>query len=64
MCTAFSRPQDPYWAGFGGGQHGFFLCEVPLEEMHKPIANSMTVILEGGQLSEEELEDEFKGPCG
>jgi hypothetical protein len=60
MCAAFSKAPKPYWAGFGGGQQGFFPCEVPIEEMQQPIVNSATVIIDSGRLSEEEVEEEFK----
>jgi hypothetical protein len=35
-------------------------CEVPQEELQQPIANSAIVIIEQGNLTEEEVEDEFK----
>ncbi|KAK1693140.1 hypothetical protein QYE76_009837 [Lolium multiflorum] len=60
MCASFSRGPDPFWAGFGCGQKGFFCCDVPEEEMHQPVANAATVIIEGRSLSEEELDGELK----
>ncbi|KAK1602998.1 hypothetical protein QYE76_048210 [Lolium multiflorum] len=60
MCAAISKALAPFWAGYGGGHKGFMCCEVPQEELQQPIANSATVIIEQGNLSEEEVEDEFK----
>jgi hypothetical protein len=60
MCAAFAKVLAPYWAGFGGGRHGFLCIEVPDEELQRPVSNSATVILDGGRLSEEEVEEEFK----
>jgi hypothetical protein len=60
MCAAVSKALAPFWAGFGGGRPGFCCLEVPEEELQKPVSNSATVILGGGQLSAEQVEDEFK----
>jgi hypothetical protein len=60
MCAAFSKARAPFWAGFGGGWQGFMCCEVPQEELQQPIANSATVIIEQGNLTEDEVEEEFK----
>ncbi|KAK1609441.1 hypothetical protein QYE76_033114 [Lolium multiflorum] len=60
MCAAFAKVLAPYWAGFGGGRQGFLCIEVPDEELQRPASNSATVILDGGRLSEEEVEEEFK----
>jgi hypothetical protein len=60
MCAAVSKALAPFWAGFGGGRQGFCCLEVPKEELQKPASNSATVILEGGHLSAEQVEDEFK----
>ncbi|KAK1604816.1 hypothetical protein QYE76_028489 [Lolium multiflorum] len=60
MCAAVSKALAPFWAGFGGGRQGFCCLEVPEEELQKPASNSATVILEGGHLSAEQVEDEFK----
>ncbi|KAK1669488.1 hypothetical protein QYE76_057647 [Lolium multiflorum] len=60
MRASFSRGSDPYWAGFGCGQKGFFCCEVPEEEMHQPVANAATVIIEDKNQSEEEVDAELK----
>ncbi|KAK1692879.1 hypothetical protein QYE76_009576 [Lolium multiflorum] len=60
MCAAFAKVLAPFWAGFSGGRQGFLCVEVPEEELQRPASNSATVILDGGRLSEEEVEDEFK----
>jgi hypothetical protein len=60
MCAAFSRALVPFWVGYGGDQQGFMCSEVPLEELQQQTANSTTVIIEQGRLSEEEVEEEFK----
>jgi hypothetical protein len=60
MCALFSKGPDPFWAGFGGQQQGFFCCEVPEEELYQPVANAALIILENGSLSEEQLEEELK----
>ncbi|KAK1605794.1 hypothetical protein QYE76_029467 [Lolium multiflorum] len=60
MCAAVSKALAPFWAGYSGGRPGFCCLEVPDEELQKPISNSATVILGGGQLSVEQVEDEFK----
>ncbi|KAK1616898.1 hypothetical protein QYE76_022415 [Lolium multiflorum] len=60
MCAAVSKALAPFWAGFGGGRQGFCCLEVPDEELQKPVSNSATVILDGGLLSAEQVEDEFK----
>ncbi|KAK1669324.1 hypothetical protein QYE76_057483 [Lolium multiflorum] len=60
MCAALSKALAPFWAGYGGGQQGFMCCEVPPEELQQPTANSATVIIEQGRLTEEEVEAEFK----
>jgi hypothetical protein len=33
MCAALSKALAPFWAGFGGGQQGFYCIEVPEEEL-------------------------------
>jgi hypothetical protein len=60
MCAALSKALAPFWAGYGDGQQGFVCCEVPPEELQQPTANSATVIIEQGRLTEEEVEEEFK----
>jgi hypothetical protein len=60
MCAVVSTALAPFWAGYGGGHPGFCCLEVPDEDLQKPASNSATVILGGGQLSAEQVEDEFK----
>jgi hypothetical protein len=60
MCALVSRAPDPYWAGFGGNQQGFFCCEVLEEEIQQPASNAALVIIQEGCLSAQEMEAEFK----
>jgi hypothetical protein len=45
--------QEPFWAGFGGDEKGFYCCEVGEEELQKPTSNAAVVCIEAGSLSAE-----------
>jgi hypothetical protein len=60
MCASLSKASDPFWAGYGLEGRGFTCCDVPEEELLPPAPNAAMVILEGGDLSAEQLEDELK----
>jgi hypothetical protein len=60
MCALFNHAPDPFWAGFGGSQRGFFCCDVAEEDLQRPATNAAVVALSAGGLSELEVEAEFK----
>ncbi|KAK1666668.1 hypothetical protein QYE76_054827 [Lolium multiflorum] len=60
MCAALSKTSEPFWAGYAADGKGFTCCDVPEEELLPPAPNAAMVILEGGELSAEQLEDELK----
>jgi hypothetical protein len=60
MCASLAKASEPFWAGFGVDGRGFTCCEVPEEELLSPAPNAAMVILEEGDLSAEQLEDELK----
>jgi hypothetical protein len=60
MCALFNRAPDPYWAGFGGGQRGFYCCDASEEEAQVPASNAALVTISEGNLSAQQVEEEFK----
>ncbi|KAK1668644.1 hypothetical protein QYE76_056803 [Lolium multiflorum] len=60
MCASLSKAMEPFWAGYGVEGRGFTCCDVPDEELLPPAPNAALVILEGGDLSAEQMEEELK----
>jgi hypothetical protein len=60
MCASLSKATEPFWAGYGVEGRGFTCYDVPEEELLPPAPNAALVILEGGDLSAEHMEEELK----
>ena len=59
MCKK-RNTDEPIWVGFRGEGKGFFCFEIPEAEMEKAEYNSAMVHITGANLSDKEVEDEFK----
>jgi hypothetical protein len=55
-----SKATEPYWAGYSVEGRGFTCCDVTEEELLPPVPNTALVIVEGGELSAEQMEEELK----
>ena len=60
MCPFGSKGAKPFWAGFRVEGQGFFGISIPKEKLAKPAANLAKVVIEKGNITEEELDFEFK----
>ena len=60
LCTADGKPKNVAWVGFGVEGRGFFHVSIPEDKLAKPPSNSASVVIDKGNFTAEEVEEEFK----